>query len=71
MPIDNSPYQILFHIRIQDLSSGLAAEQNTGVPSTETGDQQDEAQAVVSRDNTPAVVDDEYTIPGQIGYHLD
>ena len=66
-----SPYQMLFHIQKSDLSSGLASEQNTGVPRMETGDEQDEAQAVVSRDNTPAVVDDEYTIPGQIGYHLD
>ena len=64
--------KVFLHIHIKDSSLDLGAEQNTSVPKMIIVDEQDdEAQATVSRDNLPAVVDDEYTIPGQIGYHLD
>ena len=62
---------MLFHIQIKDSSSDLAEEQNTRVHRMTINDEQDEAQAAVSRDDPPALVDDEYTIPGQIWYHLD
>ena len=60
-----------FHIQIKYLSSDLAAEQNTSVHRMMMRDQDDEAQDAVDRENPPAIVDAQYTIPGQIGYHLD